>query len=66
MEVFRLTYYDVSIGLILLIEEDHYMVKDFIHMLRLMQRTCPQSKIFSLGIHSNDVLSRQPPPRVLY
>lgn len=35
------------------IEEDHYMVEDFIHMLKLMQRTCRMCKIFSLGEHLN-------------
>lgn len=49
------------LGLILFIEEDHYMAQDFIHVLKVMQRTCPQSKIFSLGIHSADnVFSRKP------
>lgn len=30
------------------------MVKDFIYTLKLMQRKCPQSKLFSLGIHFED------------
>jgi len=31
------------------------MVEDFIHVLKLMRRTSPESKIFTLGIHSNDI-----------
>ncbi|XP_025424797.1 alpha-1,6-mannosyl-glycoprotein 2-beta-N-acetylglucosaminyltransferase-like isoform X2 [Sipha flava] len=57
----RLTAIRYYTGSILFIEEDHYIVKDFIYMLRLMQKTCPQSKIFSLGIHSDYVSSRKSP-----
>lgn len=47
-------------GLIVFIEEDHYMVEDFIHILKLMQRECSQSKIFSLGQHLDRIYFRNP------
>ncbi|XP_066905556.1 alpha-1,6-mannosyl-glycoprotein 2-beta-N-acetylglucosaminyltransferase [Halyomorpha halys] len=40
-------------GLVLFLEEDHYVAEDFLHLLRLMQiacsTTCPQCSILSLG-----------------
>lgn len=41
-------------GPVLFIEEDHFMVEDFIHVLKRMRRICPECKIFSLGTHSDD------------
>ncbi|VVC24488.1 Hypothetical protein CINCED_3A020739 [Cinara cedri] len=43
-------------GLILFMEEDHYVVEDFIHTLKLMQRTLSQSEIFSMGVHSDTLI----------
>ncbi|XP_056645319.1 alpha-1,6-mannosyl-glycoprotein 2-beta-N-acetylglucosaminyltransferase [Diorhabda sublineata] len=42
-------------GLVVLLEEDHYVAEDFIHMLRLMERTykesCKHCNILSLGTY---------------
>ncbi|KAK3919406.1 Alpha-1,6-mannosyl-glycoprotein 2-beta-N-acetylglucosaminyltransferase [Frankliniella fusca] len=42
-------------GLVLFLEEDHFVAEDFIHVLRLMQKTCstncPQCNILSLGTY---------------
>ncbi|XP_063242621.1 alpha-1,6-mannosyl-glycoprotein 2-beta-N-acetylglucosaminyltransferase-like [Bacillus rossius redtenbacheri] len=42
-------------GLVLFLEEDHYVAEDFIHILRLMQLTCrtscPRCNILSLGTY---------------
>ncbi|KAG8238734.1 hypothetical protein J437_LFUL018519 [Ladona fulva] len=42
-------------GLVLFLEEDHYVTEDFIHVLRLMERTrkasCEQCNILSLGTY---------------
>ena len=42
-------------GLVLFLEEDHYVAEDFIHILRLMERTCRAScdrcNILSLGTY---------------
>ncbi|CAH0388414.1 unnamed protein product [Bemisia tabaci] len=42
-------------GLVLFLEEDHYLAEDFIHVLGLMEKTarvtCPQCNIFSLGTY---------------
>lgn len=39
------------LGLVAFLEEDQYVAEDFIHILNLIQKSCPQSKIFSLGVH---------------
>nr|XP_018902859.1 PREDICTED: alpha-1,6-mannosyl-glycoprotein 2-beta-N-acetylglucosaminyltransferase-like isoform X1 [Bemisia tabaci] len=40
-------------GLVLFLEEDHYVAEDFIHVLGIMEKTagaeCPQCSIYSLG-----------------
>jgi hypothetical protein len=45
----------VSAGMVLFLEEDHYVAEDFIHVLRLMERTCRAScdrcNILSLGTY---------------
>ncbi|XP_028165328.1 alpha-1,6-mannosyl-glycoprotein 2-beta-N-acetylglucosaminyltransferase-like isoform X5 [Ostrinia furnacalis] len=42
-------------GLVLFLEEDHYVAEDFIHMLNLLRSTadknCPQCEILSLGTY---------------
>ncbi|CAG9828650.1 unnamed protein product [Diabrotica balteata] len=42
-------------GLVVLLEEDHYVAEDFIHLLRLMERTykesCKHCNILSLGTY---------------
>ncbi|XP_046386479.1 alpha-1,6-mannosyl-glycoprotein 2-beta-N-acetylglucosaminyltransferase isoform X1 [Ischnura elegans] len=42
-------------GLVLFLEEDHYVTEDFIHVLRLMERTrkasCEQCNVLSLGTY---------------
>ncbi|XP_030748348.1 alpha-1,6-mannosyl-glycoprotein 2-beta-N-acetylglucosaminyltransferase isoform X1 [Sitophilus oryzae] len=42
-------------GLVLFLEEDHYVAEDFIHILRLMERTCKDAcrhcNILSLGTY---------------
>ncbi|KAK6621460.1 hypothetical protein RUM44_001267 [Polyplax serrata] len=42
-------------GLVLFLEEDHYVAEDFIYLLRLMQETarnsCPQCDVYSLGTY---------------
>lgn len=42
-------------GMVLFLEEDHYVVEDFIHVLRLMERTCQRScehcNVLSLGTY---------------
>jgi hypothetical protein len=42
-------------GLVLFLEEDHFVAEDFIHVLRLMERTCRTScdrcNILSLGTY---------------
>ncbi|KAL0808870.1 hypothetical protein ABMA28_012540 [Loxostege sticticalis] len=42
-------------GLVLFLEEDHYVAEDFIHMLHLLRSTadknCPQCEILSLGTY---------------
>lgn len=42
-------------GMVLFLEEDHYVVEDFIHVLRLMERTCKHScercNVLSLGTY---------------
>ncbi|CAH1103066.1 unnamed protein product [Psylliodes chrysocephalus] len=42
-------------GLVVLLEEDHYVAEDFIHMLRLMERTykesCRHCNVLSLGTY---------------
>jgi hypothetical protein len=45
----------VTAGLVLFLEEDHFVAEDFIHVLRLMERTCRVScdrcNILSLGTY---------------
>jgi len=45
----------VTAGLVLFLEEDHFVAEDFIHVLRLMERTCRAScdrcNILSLGTY---------------
>ncbi|XP_065218790.1 alpha-1,6-mannosyl-glycoprotein 2-beta-N-acetylglucosaminyltransferase-like isoform X2 [Planococcus citri] len=45
-------------GLVVFIEEDHYIAQDFIHMLHRMeiarQSDCPECKIYALGSHSKN------------
>lgn len=42
-------------GLVVFLEEDHYVAEDFIHVLRLMEATCREScrqcNILSLGTY---------------
>lgn len=42
-------------GMVLFLEEDHYVAEDFIHILRLMEKTgkasCPACNILSLGTY---------------
>lgn len=42
-------------GLVLFLEEDHYVAEDFIHILRLMEKTCKEAcrhcNILSLGTY---------------
>ncbi|XP_017889766.1 alpha-1,6-mannosyl-glycoprotein 2-beta-N-acetylglucosaminyltransferase isoform X2 [Ceratina calcarata] len=42
-------------GMVLFLEEDHYVAEDFIHVLRLMERTCKHScercNVLSLGTY---------------
>lgn len=42
-------------GLVLFLEEDHFVAQDFLHILRLMERTarasCPSCNILSLGTY---------------
>jgi alpha-1,6-mannosyl-glycoprotein beta-1,2-N-acetylglucosaminyltransferase len=42
-------------GLVLFLEEDHFVAQDFLHILRLMERTartsCPTCNILSLGTY---------------
>lgn len=43
------------IGMVLFLEEDHYVAEDFLHVLRLMERTCKHScercNVLSLGTY---------------
>lgn len=43
-------------GLVVFLEEDHYVAEDFIHLLRLMneacKKSCRQCNILSLGAYS--------------
>jgi len=45
----------VPAGMVLFLEEDHFVAEDFIHVLRLMERTCRAScdhcNILSLGTY---------------
>jgi len=45
----------VTAGMVLFLEEDHFVAEDFIHVLRLMERTCRVScdrcNILSLGTY---------------
>ena len=45
----------VTAGMVLFLEEDHFVAEDFIHVLRLMERTCRAScdrcNILSLGTY---------------
>lgn len=45
-------------GLVLFLEEDHYVAEDFLHLLNLMQKQakvlCSKCNIFSLGEHSGN------------
>lgn len=42
-------------GLVLFLEEDHYVAEDFLYLLEMMQRRtvdlCPQCNILSLGTY---------------
>lgn len=42
-------------GLVLFLEEDHYVSQDFLYVLKLMQsqavKLCPACKIFTVGNH---------------
>ena len=42
-------------GMVLFLEEDHYVAEDFLHVLRLMERTCRHScercNVLSLGTY---------------
>ncbi|XP_014209608.1 alpha-1,6-mannosyl-glycoprotein 2-beta-N-acetylglucosaminyltransferase [Copidosoma floridanum] len=42
-------------GMVLFLEEDHYVAEDFLHVLRLMERTCQRSEqrcdVLSLGTY---------------
>lgn len=42
-------------GLVLFLEEDHYVAEDFLHLLALMQKRanelCPKCNILSLGTY---------------
>lgn len=42
-------------GMVLFLEEDHYVAEDFLHVLRLMERTCKHScercNVLSLGTY---------------
>ncbi|KAJ2953494.1 hypothetical protein O0L34_g1092 [Tuta absoluta] len=42
-------------GMVLFLEEDHYVAEDFIHMMKLLRSTadksCPQCNILSLGVY---------------
>lgn len=42
-------------GIVLFLEEDHYVAEDFLHVLRLMERTCKHSckrcNVLSLGTY---------------
>lgn len=48
---FRLNH----LGLVLFLEEDHYVSQDFLYVLKLMQsqavKLCPACKIFTVGNH---------------
>lgn len=43
------------IGLVLFLEEDHYVAEDFLYLLEMMQSSvgslCPQCDILSLGTY---------------
>lgn len=47
-------FYLIS-GLVLFLEEDHYVAEDFLHVLRLMEeavnRHCPNCNILCLGTY---------------
>jgi alpha-1,6-mannosyl-glycoprotein beta-1,2-N-acetylglucosaminyltransferase len=48
-------YVGAVAGMVLFLEEDHFVAEDFIHVLRLMERTCRTScdrcNILSLGTY---------------
>lgn len=57
---FLITYLRASLsGLVVFLEEDHYVAPDFIHMLHLMERArqshCPSCRILSLGSYLKTV-----------
>lgn len=45
------------IGLVLFLEEDHYVAEDFLHVLSLMRNSsgalCPSCNVFSIGNHGS-------------
>ncbi|XP_046432723.1 alpha-1,6-mannosyl-glycoprotein 2-beta-N-acetylglucosaminyltransferase isoform X7 [Neodiprion virginianus] len=51
----QLTVTKNHVGMVLFLEEDHYVAEDFLHVLRLMERTCKHScercNILSLGTY---------------
>lgn len=51
----QLTVTKNHIGMVLFLEEDHYVAEDFLHVLRLMERTCKHScercNVLSLGTY---------------
>lgn len=56
MSLYDLTHRSLPLlGLVLFLEEDHYVAPDFIYVLHLMQQTahstCSKCNIFSLGTY---------------
>jgi alpha-1,6-mannosyl-glycoprotein beta-1,2-N-acetylglucosaminyltransferase len=46
-------------GLVLFLEEDHYVAEDFLHLLKLMEKSlpCPNCNVFSLGTYKSSLHS---------
>lgn len=44
-----------QLGLVMFLEEDHYVAQDFLYMLKLMEiqagKLCPMCKVFAVGNH---------------